>query len=488
MRKKTKKKAGSRTKSRVEKPEVKIIKPKKSAKKSSIKPRVQSRAPRKSAKKKAVPAKKAKADGAITLSHITKIEGHASLVLNIQNNKVKKCELAVIEGSRYFEGMLKDRRYDEASEITSRICGICSCAHTVCAITAIENALNVRVSKQTEELRKLLMMGERIRSHATHLYFLALPDFLGYESAMQMLPKFKKQVHDALKLMKAGNEIVKLVGGRDIHPVAATVGGFHVVPTSDEIYRIKTELQIAKKTAVATAELFAKLKYPDFSPEATTYLSLHNPFEYPILHGAIKTPEKLFKKTEFHKFIKEYHEPRSSANFAVKEGKAYFTGALARVNNNSAALSQTARKLLKHSKFKFPSRNPFLNNYCQAIELVHCIDHSIAICQDLARIKPEPLAAVSVRESYGIAAVEVPRGVLWHEYKLNSVGTIVKANIVTPTSQNLRKIEDDIKAFLPELLASTKDRDTIVLEIEKLIRAYDPCFSCSTHFLDVKWG
>ena len=199
------------------------------------------------------------------LNHITKIEGHASLTLQIKRGKVSRCDLDSVEGSRYFEGLLKDRHFSEAAEITSRICGICSCAHTIAAIMAIENALKLTVSQQTYTLRKLLTIGERIRSHATHLYFMALPDYLGYESALEMVSTHKNEIKRALRLMKLGNEMVKLFAGRDLHPVSATIGGALKIPSSDEIVSIKDKLESLKNDAVKTAFLFGKLKYPDYA-------------------------------------------------------------------------------------------------------------------------------------------------------------------------------------------------------------------------------
>lgn len=419
----------------------------------------------------------------IKLDHITKIEGHASLLLSIDKRKIKKCELSAVEGSRYFEGILKNRRYDEASELTSRICGICSCAHTIAAIQAIENALGVKPSKQTVILRKLLTLGERIRSHATHLYFMSLPDFLGYESALAMLPKYKREVTRALRMMKTGNKIIKIIGGRDIHPVSATIGGFLKFPKQEQIDEMKKDLEGIKKDAVQTAKLFSKLKYPDFDRE-TEQFSLSNIKEYAMLYGNIKSQSKKFKQIDYHKYIEEYHVPYSTTNFVVKEGKSYFVGALARINNNYRKLSKDAKKLVKESKIRFPNYNPFINNFAQAIELVHCIDEGIKLCKKL-KIKKEEIVKYNVKAGHGISAIEVPRGTLWHEYKLNSKGEITYANIVTPTAQNLRRMEDDIRNFLPSIMDSSKEK--IVLEIEKLIRAYDPCFSCSTHFLEVKW-
>ena len=232
-----------------------------------------------------------------------------------------------------------------------------------------------------------------------------------------------------------------------------------------------------------TAKLIGSLKIPDFEL-VTKYLSLVGKSEIGLLSGDLVSAHSRFKKDDMPKFLSESHESDSTANFVVKEGKAYFTSALARLNNASKWLSTDAKKALKASKIKLPSKKPFLNNFCQALELVHYIDRAITICKTM-KPKKETLAPVTLRAGHGIGVIEVPRGLLWHEYEIDEVGMIVRANIITPTCQNLRNMNEDIAAYLQTILHLPQD--TIKLEIEKLIRAYDPCFSCSTHFLEIEW-
>ncbi len=420
----------------------------------------------------------------ISLNHLTKIEGHATLTLQVDGGEVKKCELSSVEGSRYFEGILLGHYYNEASEISSRICGICSCAHTMAAIIAIENALDIRPTKQTIALRKLLTIAERIRSHATHIYFLALPDYLGYESALSMLPKYKTEITRALRIMKVGNEMIKAIGGRDLHPVSATVGGFLKFPDKKQIAKLIETLVSIKKDVIATADLVGGLKIPHFEWK-TEYFSLYNGHSYPIFLGHIRSHSHDFRQKDYLNYIKEYHEAYSTANFVVKEGKSYMVGALARLNNNHKFLYPAAKRIAKKHKIKFPNYNPFVNNFAQALELVHYVERAIQICKSLKNIKIEPLKKFKIKAGHGIGAVEVPRGTLWHEYVLDKDGKITHANIVTPTAQNLRNMQDDIRNILPSVLHLPNNK--LVMEIEKLIRSYDPCFSCSTHFLKVKW-
>lgn len=420
----------------------------------------------------------------ISLNHITKIEGHAKLSLGIDNGKVTKCELWATEGSRYFEGIVRGRKYFEAHEMTSRICGICSCAHVIAAIMAIENALAYKPSEQTKRLRILLTLGERIRSHVTHLYFLALPDYLGYESALAMASKHKKELQTALNLMKAGNGIIKILGARDLHPVSAAVGGWLKLPEQKWLDVICRELQDVKKDAIMTCKLFSKLKYPKLISEGK-YFSIMDEKEYGILDGKFGSKEDCFEKERYNEFIKEYHQAYSTANFVVKLDHRYMVGALARLNNNHKQLSPDAKKMLKLSGIRLPSLNPYHNNIAQAIELVHCIDHVIEICKTL-KIKQEAIEKVEVKAGKGIAAIEAPRGTLWHEYELNEKGSIISANIITPTAQNLLNIQEDIRKFVPSVMH--KKKEEIIMDIEKLIRSYDPCFSCSAHFLKVNWN
>ncbi|MFC1648843.1 Ni/Fe hydrogenase subunit alpha [Nanoarchaeota archaeon] len=421
--------------------------------------------------------------GTISINHLTKIEGTASLTLKIEKGQVQKCELRAVEGSRYFEGLLVGKQYNEASWISSRICGICSCAHTVTAVKAIEQALGIKVTDQTKKLRQLYTIGERIRSHATHLYFLALPDYLGFESGLEMAPKKKNEVMRALKIMKIGNDIIKLAQGREMHPISTTPGGFLKYPKQKELDEIRKRLEDAVPDAEETLKLFCSLKYPKYEFD-TQFFSLTSNDEYALLEGDILAGGKVFKEKDYRNYIKEHHDPDNTANFVVKEGKSYMVGALARINNNKNFLSARTKQLLHKADIEFPSKNPFYNNIAQAAELLHYFEHAIKLLEKL-QVQPEKPVEYELRAGQGVAAVEVPRGTLWHEYELDDKGQITYANIVTPTAQNLRNMQEDIKNYIPNLLNENKQE--LILDIEMLIRAYDPCFSCASHFLKVKF-
>lgn len=420
----------------------------------------------------------------ITISHVTKVEGHASLTLKIRKDRVEKCQLEAIEGARFFEGLLEGRPCIEAHEITSRICGICSSSHAVCSLMAVENALKVRVSKQTKLLRELLLIGERIRSHATHLYFFVLPDYMGYESAIEMASSNRKKIDDALALITLGNRIVEIVGGREIHPFTCVLGGFTNVPKKEEFDTLLEQLKKSRGVAAETAGLFEDLHYPEFERNRE-HLCLKEKSKYPSMGGRIYSDRGFnVRQGDYHKYLEEYIEPYATAKFAVKKGKEYSVGALARMDDCYKLLSDGAKKLNK--KIKISSDNPFHNNFAQALEIMHWIETAIGILQK-NKFKKEEIKDIKIRKGRGIAVIEAPRGMLFYDYHIGKDGNITKANIITPTCQNLRSMELDIKAYVEVLLKEKAGKEKLVLEIEKLIRAHDPCFSCSTHFLKVKW-
>ncbi|NQU97922.1 Ni/Fe hydrogenase subunit alpha [Candidatus Woesearchaeota archaeon] len=422
----------------------------------------------------------------ITLNHITKVEGHANLDVEIDDGKLINCELGAVEGARFFEGIVVGRKYDEIKEITSRICGICSVSHSMTSLKATEDAFGIDVSEQTKLLRELMSIGERIRSHATHLYFLALPDYLGCESAIEMAPKYKKEVERALYLMKLGNEIITKVGGRQMHPVSSVVGGFTHIPSKEDMKFLLSMLKESKPYAIKTLKLFSKLKYPTLEIDSE-HIALYREEGQPLLDGPIIS-DKGLKTTSrsYVDFIEEYIVKHSTAKFAVRNGRGYVTGALSRINLNYRTLSPKTKKILSNHHILFPSKNIFHNNVAQAVELVYWIDNAITILEN-SEFKQEPLADFSPRAGVGRAATEAPRGILFHEYKFDDKGNVESCNIITPTTQNLRSMEDHIRLYVENMLEAKKEQGYITVEIEKLIRAYDPCFSCSAHFLKVNW-
>lgn len=428
----------------------------------------------------------------ITLNHVTKVEGHAEVDISIKDGHVQHCHVHSVEGARYFEGLIKGRKYDEVTLITSRICGICSCGHTIASIKAIENAFKITPTHQTELLRELVTIGERIRSHASHIYFFSLPDYLGYSSAIDMAKKYNQEIKDCLEIVRVGNELVKLIGGRDMHPFAAVVGGFTKIANQNEFDSINKELKNLLPLIRKTIELFASLKVPKYQKDDTVFISLDDHETFPLHNGEIITNTGLrFKTKDYEKFINEYFHKGSTAKFAVIEGKEYMTGALARINNSFDKLNKHTKKMIKDLKLNFPSTNLFDNNLAQALEMLHWCERAIDILENNTFKPEEPVKPIMAgKEEYrGVGVIEVPRGILFHDYTFNKDGFLTNANIITPTVQNLPDMEVNVKTYLNEYLEKHQDKgkEILQIEIEKMIRAFDPCFSCSTHFLKVNW-
>jgi sulfhydrogenase subunit alpha len=424
----------------------------------------------------------------ITLDHITKIEGHAHLHVTVEDGKVTACELGSTEGARFFEGLVVGRPFDDATEMTMRICGICSCGHFTASLEALEDAMSITPSRQTQAMRETIAIGERLRSHATHLYFLSLPDFLGFESALAMAPTHKKEIEDALALMRVGNEIVTVFGGRQMHPMGGRVGGFTHYPSPSQIKSLIAELKTAQAPAMRTLKLFLKLKYPSLWVERE-HISLKQEHAFPLLTGTLVSDKGLrIPEKDYERYFTEYVDRGSTAKFVVHEGKSFMLGALPRINNNYDALDADIKRLLKAAKIRFPSKNPFHNIVAQAIELVWWTRRATRLLENYKNGYKREEIKVVPRAGTGVGVVEVPRGILFHTYTLDEKGYVTRANIMTPTCQNLKAMEEDVRVYLQQLLDAGAKKADIPLEIEKLIRAYDPCFSCSTHFLKVEWG
>jgi len=425
-------------------------------------------------------------DHKITLDHVTKIEGHAKLQVVIKKNKVKDVKLTIFEGSRYFEGFMKGKKYNDISNIASRICGICSVVHTLCSLRAVENAYGIELSSQAKALRELLNIGGIIQSHVLHLYFLALPDYLGLSSAIDLAAKRREDVLRALKIKKAGNHIVFAVGGRDVHPISAVIGGFSRIPAKESMDNLLQELKDCKDDAWKTIELFASLDYPEFEMEKQLFAFQGDSYFFSDKVVSC-IGNKCLPTNDYEKHFKEYFKDGSTAEFAEHKGQSYMVGALARVVLNNHLLSGHTKKFVDTVIAK--KKNPYMNNLAQAIEIYEGIVKAIGLIEKLLYfgLKDEEPAKVSEKACEGIGAVEAPRGMLFHRYKFDKKGYSQFVNVTTPTTQNLQNIEDNIKGFIPQLISSGRSKDEIKLEIEKLIRAYDPCISCATHFLEIKW-
>lgn len=426
----------------------------------------------------------------IKIDHIAKIEGHAGFTADIVNGQATKARLSVLEGARLLEGILRNRHCNEVSQISARICGVCPVVHNLTSLKTLEDAMRIRVSDQTILLRKLLMMGQIINSHALHIFFFSLSDFFGIKNDLNLIKKFPHQTQEALALREFGNYIIRIIGGRSIHPLTPTVGGFTKLPNAPEI---KTIGERAKKTlphAIAIANLFAKLEYPNLERK-TDFVSLVNDKEYAIYDGPIRggqihrgqTPIGGLAPKEFMPKIIETQISEDAVKRSAIEGEPFMVGAIARINNNSKHLNPLAKKILKASKIKTPSQNPFHNILAQAIEIVHCVEETIRISREYSSNKTNknsnPNQNIKVKQGKGYGAIEAPRGTLFYFYEVGDNGLIKNCNIITPTAQNLARLEKDLEIWLPSL-EKLKQKE-IKDKIKMLIRAYDPCLTCATH-------
>jgi sulfhydrogenase subunit alpha len=422
----------------------------------------------------------------INLNHICKIEGHAHLTLNIDNNKVTKCELKASEGARFFEALVVNKNVRDIQEVVSRICGICSGAHSVCSIQALENTLKIKPSEKQLFFRELLMIGERIRSHATHLYFLALPDYFNKDSALDLLNEHKDKINDALSMISVGNKIVETFGGREMHPFLEIKKDFK----QDNLKELKEQLVKLKEPIESTIKLFSELKYPNLDRE-TNYLSLSEKNNYPSISGNIKSSSNEFIVKDYKKYLNESIKEYATSKFVLMNKKPYMLGSISRINNNHQELDKETKEVLdktiKKMNLSLPLKNPFNNLIAQAIELLESRNKALKLIENIPKFKKEN-DKIKLKQGEGVSCVEAPRGILFHEYKTDKNGLITYCNIITPTAQNLNMMESDITLLVNSFLQKNTDKEEIIKEIEKLIRAYDPCFSCSTHFLEVDWN
>ncbi len=424
----------------------------------------------------------------IEVDHVARIEGHGDIHLEISDGQVQRCEFAVTEPARLFESMVRGRPFDEVPYIASRVCGICSASHTLTDILAIERIFGVRVTERTRALRQLLVYGSFLQNHATHLFVFAAPDFLGHKSVFPLAQSDPALFQQALGLKALGNELCTLVGGRSIHPITAVIGGFTHEISSDEYLRLAEKMDGMVDFALAAVDLFNDFAVPGFQTQGDL-LAMVAPDGYPV----IGSDEALFVRSgtkfsaqDVSSFIEEYPVDYSAAFLAVeKEGRRpYFASALARVNASWDQLTEPARFAAAKAGLRPPEFNPFANNVAQAVELVDALVRCAATCRALAAdafdgtSEPVPF---KVRAGVGVGFTEAPRGALFHRLELDTEGVVVDATIMTPTSQNIANLEDDMRTLAQLLVAEGRASDDIQLEIEKLVRAYDPCLSCSVH-------
>jgi sulfhydrogenase subunit alpha len=419
----------------------------------------------------------------IRIDHIAKIEGHASFTADIVKGDVKGAQIKIEEGARLFEGIMKDRKDTELPELGSRICGVCPVVHNLTGFKALESAYNLAVQEPALSLRKLMMIGQLINSHALHLFFFSLSDFFGYKSDLELINEYPEKTHDAMKVRDVGNKIVEIVGGRAIHPLTACVGGMRKAPDLEKLKELLNNCKNVLPLTIKLGELFVNLKYPDFVRE-TNFVSLFNDSEYAIYDGKMKIKDKIMEPKEFLAQVKEFQEKDKVAKRTRFNGKTYMVGALARLHNNKDKLNPEAKNLLEKASKKlpiFPVYNPFYNILAQAIELVHCFEESIKILERIT-VQEIKLSEIKIenKTGQGVGAIEAPRGTLFYDVDVKD-GITQNVNIITPTAQNIANLEADLEEF--EKIGEFKDLNQKQRQdkIKMLIRAYDPCVTCSVH-------
>ena len=423
----------------------------------------------------------------VNVHHVTRVEGHGDIVVDVKNGEIKECRFEVVEAPRFFEAFVRGRPYYELSHITSRICGICSVSHATTSLRATEKALGVEPSEQTVLLRKLLFHGEMIDSHVLHTYMLVAPDFLGVGSVIPLAKTHPDVVLRALRIKKLVGDLCAMIAGRHTHPVAMAVGGFTHLPTEAELREMSTRLVDARADMDETIALFATLPWPEFERE-TEYVSLKKDDEYAFIDGTVVTTDGFsYPIEDYRKVTNEECVPFSTAKWAHHNRESYMVGALARLNNNFDQLQPRAKEAAARLGLQPLVTNPFLNSAAQVVEMVHCVEDSIVIIDELLTrgIQPEEPPLVDVKEGEGVGSCDVPRGILFHNYVYDENGICTEANCIIPTNQNMANLNADMQAFLPQIL--DKPQDEIRLLLEMLVRAYDPCISCSAHFLTVEF-
>jgi coenzyme F420-reducing hydrogenase alpha subunit len=417
----------------------------------------------------------------IKVDYLARVEGEGGIHVTVQDKVVTEVRFDIFEPPRFFEAFLRGRMFTEAPDITARICGICPVAYQMSSIHAMESACGVSVSGQLRALRRLLYCGEWIESHALHIYMLHAPDFLGYQDVLQMAKDHGDAVKRALKLKKTGNELVALVGGREIHPINVRVGGFYRLPTKQELNALADRLKWARDAAVETVRLTATFPFPDFEREYE-YVSLRHENEYPFNEGRLISNKGLnIPISEYENNFAEEHVWYSNALHSVLKGRgAYHVGPLARFNLNFDLLSPVAKEAAMAVGLALPLNNPFKSIVVRSVETVFACEEALRIIQEY-EMPEKPFVDVRPKAGVGFGCTEAPRGFLYHRYRLNEKGLIMDAKIIPPTSQNQKTMELDLREFVPPRLNLTQEK--LTWQCEQAIRNYDPCISCATHFI-----
>ena len=429
----------------------------------------------------------------INVKHITRVEGHGNIVVNAKSGKIERCEWQVPEAPRFFEAMVRGLSYQDIQIVVSRICGICSITHSLAAIKAIENALDIEVSEQADKLRILMHYSEQLQSHTLHIGYLAVPDFFGVPSVVPLVPKATDEVLTIIRTHRVANEWSDLLAGRTTHPVTLIPGGLTKIPTEQQLKDLQATLNGTLKDLAAIAEVVLSVaeNIPSFERD-TEYVSLKqtDPPTYTFYHGGITSTDTngdVVPISEWPSVANEYVVEQSTAKWCKWHRDAYAAGALARFNNNADLLTDNAKATAAKFRLEKGCCNPYMNTIAQLVECVHVVETSIRIIDELltAGLKTETVKT-SPKEGKGSGSVEAPRGILFHTYEFDSKGKCLGGDICIPTNQNHANIQKDFEKLVPEII--DEGEDAVRQKMEMLVRSYDPCISCSTHMLNVEFA
>jgi sulfhydrogenase subunit alpha len=413
----------------------------------------------------------------LRIEHLARVEGHGGVTITMNGDQVSHVWLDIFEGSRLFETLVRGRRFDEVSQIVSRICSICSTSHALTAILATERAMEVQVSPQTNKLRELMHLGENIESHALHLFLLAAPDYLNYPSAIALAADKPSAVQLGLRLKKLGNSIQETIGGRAIHPVNAIPGGFAKVPETDQLVELRDRLQQGWMDGQSAIDVLSSLPPADFCHSDTVFAALRD--DAIVIRG--EGIDESIPPGAYRTLTNEKKPPFSNAKHSLFRGRPFMVGSLARLNLNPERLTEKGREAASRLGLALPSGNPMDNNKAQAVELVMFIGRALAIVEGLLEegCQSEKPVAVTPRAGTGVAVIEAPRGLLVHNYSFDDEGYITAADVITPTAMNAASMEKHFRAAVEQ--SDSKEPPILTRKVEMLARAYDPCLSCSVH-------
>ncbi|MBW1696844.1 MAG: Ni/Fe hydrogenase subunit alpha [Deltaproteobacteria bacterium] len=420
----------------------------------------------------------------IKVDYLARVEGEGGLHVRIRDNAVKDVKLKIFEPPRFFEAFLKGRDFMEAPDITARICGICPIAYELGASYAMEDICGVKVQGQLRALRRLIYNGEWIESHVLHVFMLHAPDFLGYEDAIQMARKYPDVVNNALRMKKIGNAIVALLGGREIHPINLRVGGFYKVPNKRDLQKLLDDIKWGKDTAIASARFIANFPFPDFEQDYT-YICMRHPDEYAVIEGRLVSNRGMdIPIRDYDEHLIEEHVKHSTALHTHLEGRgACLVGPMARYNLNYNQLPSVAKEVAKEVGLGPECNNPFKSILVRIIETIFAFDEAQQIIEQYEE-PDKPALEVEPTAGTGYGCTEAPRGICYHRYTIDDKGLIRDAKIVSPTAVNQQRIEKDLWGVVQKNIDLADDK--LQYLCEQTIRNYDPCISCSAHFLKLR--